>query len=128
MPRRRKCSRPETPDGLRGPQFHAAWCDELAKWKQAEGVWQLLQLALRLDENPQAVATTTPRPIPQLRKLLGDGATVVSRSRTNANRANLTKLFLADVTARYGGSRLGRQELDGEMIEDDPDALFKRAD
>ena len=118
----------ETPDGLRGPQFHAAWCDELAKWKQAEGVWQMLQLALRLGENPQAVATTTPRPIPLLRKLLGDGATVVSRSRTDDNRANLAKLFLADVTARYGGSRLGRQELDGEMIEDDPDALFKRAD
>ena len=118
----------EEPDGLRGPQFDAAWCDELAKWKHAERVWEMLQFALRLGENPVAVVTTTPRPIPLLKKLLQDEATVVSRSRTADNKAHLAKPFLADVTQRYGGSRLGRQELDGEMIDDDPDALFKRGD
>lgn len=118
----------EEPDGLRGPQFDAAWCDELAKWKHAERVWEMLQFALRLGENPVAVVTTTPRPIPLLKKLLQDEATVVSRSRTADNKAHLAKPFLADVTQRYGGSRLGRQELDGEMIDDDPDALFKRED
>ena len=118
----------EEPDGLRGPQFDAAWCDELAKWKQAEKVWEMLQFALRLGENPVAVVTTTPRPIAILKKLMRDEATVVSHSTTKDNIANLAKPFLADVTARYGGSRLGRQELDGEVIEDDPDALFKRAD
>lgn len=118
----------EEPDGLRGPQFDAAWCDELAKWKQAEKVWEMLQFALRLGENPVAVVTTTPRPIAILKKLMGDEATVVSRSRTADNAVHLAKPFLNDVTSRYGGSRLGRQELDGEVIEDDPDALFKRAD
>lgn len=118
----------EEPDGLRGPQFDAAWCDELAKWKHAEKVWEMLQFALRLGDNPVAVATTTPRPIPLLKKLLRDEATVVSRSRTDDNKAHLAKPFLDIVTARYGGSRLGRQELDGEMLDDDPDALFKRED
>ncbi len=118
----------EEPDGLRGPQFDAAWCDELAKWKHAEKVWEMLQFALRLGDNPVAVVTTTPRPIPLLKKLLSDEATVVSRSRTADNKGHLAKPFLKIVTARYGGSRLGRQELDGEMLDDDPDALFKRED
>ena len=118
----------EAPDGLRGPQFDAAWCDELAKWKQAEKVWEMLQFALRMGENPVAVVTTTPRPIPVLKKILNDKSTVVSRSRTIDNKTHLAKPFLDVVTARYGGSRLGRQELDGEMLEDDPDALFKRED
>ncbi len=118
----------EEPDQLRGPQFDAAWCDELAKWKQAEKVWEMLQFALRLGESPVAVVTTTPRPIAILKKLMSDEATVVSRSTTKDNAAHLAAPFLKDVTARYGGSRLGRQELDGEVIEDDPDALFRRAD
>ena len=116
----------EAPDGLRGPQFDAAWCDELAKWKHAQKVWEMLQLALRLGENPVAVVTTTPRPIPVLKKILNDRATVVSRSRTADNKAHLAKPYLEGVTARYGGSRLGRQELEGEMLDDDPDALFRR--
>lgn len=118
----------EEPDGLRGPQFDVAWCDELAKWKQAEKVWDMLQFALRLGENPVAVVTTTPRPIAVLKRIMADEATVISRSTTFANQANLAQPFLKDVLARYGGTRLGRQELDGELIEDDPDALFKRAD
>jgi phage terminase large subunit-like protein len=116
----------EEPDGLRGPQFDAAWCDELAKWKQGEKVWDMLQFALRLGENPCAVVTTMPRPIPLLKRLLADDGTVVSRATTFANRANLAPPFLQDVLKRYGGTRLGRQELNGELIEDDPDALFRR--
>ena len=116
----------EEPDGLRGPQFDAAWCDELAKWKHAGDVWDMLQFALRLSERPCAVITTTPRPIPVLKRLLADEGTVTSHSTTYDNSANLAKIFLNDVTERYGKTRLGRQELHGELIEDDPDALFKR--
>ena len=116
----------EEPDGLRGPQFDAAWCDELAKWKHANEVWNMLQFALRLGDNPRAIITTTPRPIPILKRLLAESGTVVSRSTTFDNRKNLAKPFLDEVLKRYGGTRLGRQELNGELIEDDPDALFHR--
>ena len=116
----------EEPDGLRGPQFDLAWCDELAKWKHAENTWNMLQFALRLGENPQAVITTTPRPIPLLKRLLADDGTVTSRATTFDNSANLAKPFLDEVLKRYGGTTLGRQELAGELIEDDPDAIFKR--
>ena len=116
----------EEPDGLRGPQFDLAWCDELAKWKHAENTWNMLQFALRLGENPQAVITTTPRPIPLLKRLLADEGTVTSRATTFYNSANLAKPFLDEVLKRYGGTTLGRQELAGELIEDDPDAIFKR--
>jgi phage terminase large subunit-like protein len=116
----------DEPDSLRGPQFDAAWCDELAKWRLAQEVWDMLAFALRLGERPRAVITTTPRPVPLLKTLMADPATAVTRSATFDNAAHLAKSFLADVTARYGGTRLGRQELGGELIEDDPDALFRR--
>lgn len=116
----------EEPDGLRGPQFDTAWCDELAKWKHAESVWNMLQFSLRLGENPRAVITTTPRPIPLLKRLLADEGTAVSRSTTFDNSSNLAKPFLDEVLKRYGETNLGRQELHGELIEDDPDAIFKR--
>ncbi len=115
------------PEGLRGPQFDAAWCDELAKWPKAEDAWMNLQMALRLGTRPVAVVTTTPRPMALLKKLLNDPATATTRTRTMDNAAHLAESFLSDVTARYGGTRLGRQELEGELIEDDPDALFARA-
>ena len=118
----------EEPDGLRGPQFDVAWCDELAKWKHAGKVWDMLQFALRLGDNPVSVVTTTPRPIAVLKRIMADETTSISRSTTFNNRANLAAPFLKDVLTRYGGTRLGRQELNGEVIEDDPDALFKRAD
>ena len=116
----------EEPDGLRGPQFDAAWCDELAKWKHASEVWDMLQFAMRLGERPCSVVTTTPRPIPLLKRLLADDGVVVSRTTTFDNSSHLAKPFLDEVLARYGGTRLGRQELNGELIEDDPDAIFKR--
>ena len=117
----------DEPESLRGPQFDAAWCDELAKWKQAGDVWDMLAFALRLGENPRAVITTTPRPTVALKKLISDLATAVTRSRTADNRAHLAPSFWEDVQVRYAGTRLGRQELDGELIDDDPDALFRRA-
>jgi phage terminase large subunit-like protein len=116
----------EEPEGLRGPQFDAAWCDEMAQWKKGETAWMNIQMALRLGDMPQAVITTTPRPTKLIRTLLNDAATVITRSRTIDNRKNLSSSFLADVVARYGGTNLGRQELDGELIADDPDALWKR--
>lgn len=116
----------EDPDGLRGPQFDAAWCDEMAKWKKGGEAWMNLQMALRLGDRAQAVITTTPRPTKLIRELMTDAATVVTRSRTMDNRSNLAAAFLADVLAKYGNTNLGRQELDGEVIADDPDALWKR--
>ncbi len=116
----------DDPQGLRGPQFDAAWCDELAKWKYADEVWDMLAFALRLGDNPRVAVTTTPRPVPLLKRLLADAATAVSLTRTKDNRAHLARSFWKDVVARYGGTRLGRQELDGELIDDDPDALFRR--
>jgi phage terminase large subunit-like protein len=117
----------DEPESLRGPQFDAAWCDEIAKWRLAAEAWDMLAFALRLGERPRAVITTTPRPVPLLKRLLADPGTAVTRTATFDNRFHLARSFLADVEARYGGTRLGRQELDGELIEDDPDALFGRA-
>ena len=117
----------EDPDGLRGPQFGAAWCDELAKWRYAEKTWDMLQFALRLGSTPRQVVTTTPRPIALLKQLLADATTVISRSRTIDNAGHLSPAFLKDMHSRYGSSTLGRQELGGELIEDRSDALWKRA-
>ncbi len=116
----------EEPEGLRGPQFDAAWCDELAKWKKADAAWMNLQMALRLGDVPQAIITTTPRPTKLIRTLMKDAGTVVTRSRTLDNAGHLAPSFLKDVLVRYGNTNLGRQELDGELISDDPDALWKR--
>ena len=117
----------ERPELLRGPQFHLAWCDELAKWRYPNETWDMLQFGLRLGRRPRQVVTTTPRPIPLIRKLLADSSVHVTRSRTFDNADNLAPTFLADLNALYGGSRLGRQELDGEVLDDNPNALFSRA-
>ena len=116
----------EDPDGLRGPQFGAAWCDELAKWRYAEKTWDMLQFALRLGAHPRQVVTTTPRPISLLKQILADAATRVSRSRTIDNAKHLSPTFIADMRKRFGASALARQELDGELIEDRSDALWQR--
>lgn len=116
----------EEPDSLRGPQFDAAWCDELCKWKYAERTWDMLQFGLRLGVNPRQVVTTTPRPVPLLKKLLEADGTVVSKSRTYANAENLSQAFLKSITERYGGTRLGRQELEAELLDDNPDGLWQR--
>ncbi|MCB1339979.1 MAG: DNA-packaging protein [Pseudooceanicola sp.] len=115
------------PDGLRGPQFDAAWADELAKWPNAEATWDMLQFALRLGDDPRSCVTTTPRGIALLRKLLDAPSTVSTHAPTEANRANLADSFLDEVRARYAGSRLGRQELDGELLTEIDGALWTAA-
>lgn len=114
------------PDRFRGPQFAAAWCDEVAKWPNAEAAWDMLQFGLRLGDKPRQLATTTPRPTRLIKRLIGDPRTAISRMRTEDNHAHLAPDFLSDVVGRYRGSVLGRQELDGELIEDDPGALWQR--
>ncbi|WP_287959418.1 terminase family protein [Filomicrobium sp.] len=116
----------ENPEGLRGPQFDAAWCDEIAKWRTADETWDMLQFGLRLGERPQVVATTTPRRVPILERLMEDESTVVSRSTTADNAGNLAPSFVAEMMRRYGGSVLGRQELFGEIIADDGGGLWRR--
>lgn len=117
----------EDPESLRGPQFTHAWCDELGKWRRPDETWDMLQFGLRLGERPRQVVTTTPRPIPLIKALLADPACTVSRVKTEANAENLAPGFLDTIVARYRGTRLGRQELDAELLEDRPDALFPRA-
>lgn len=117
----------DDPDSLRGPQFEAAWCDELAKWRYAEASFDMLQFGLRLGARPRQLITTTPRPLPLIKRLLVDPRTRVTRAPTRANAEHLSPAFLDNVVARYAGTRLGRQELDGDLIEDRPDALWSRA-
>jgi len=112
------------PEALRGPQFDAAWVDELAKWKRAEDAWDMLQFALRLGQTPRQVVTTTPRNVGVLKRILESGSTVVTHAATEANRAYLARSFLEEVRARYDGSRLGRQELDGILLEDAEGAMW----
>jgi phage terminase large subunit-like protein len=116
----------EDPDSLRGPQFDAAWADELAKWKHVEETWDMLQFGLRLGTHPRQMVTTTPRPIPLLKRFLADPSVAVSRARTSDNAENLAPAFLETVVGRYASTRLGRQELDGDLIEDRPDGLWSR--
>ncbi len=112
---------------MRGPQFEAAWCDELAKWRYAEAAFDTLQFGLRLGVRPRQLITTTPRPLPIIKRLLADPRTQVTRAPTSANKDYLSPTFLDTVVGRYAGTRMGRQELDGELIEDRPDALWSRA-
>jgi phage terminase large subunit-like protein len=116
----------EDPDSLRGPQFEAAWADELAKWRHVEETWDMLQFGLRLGAHPRQMVTTTPRPIPLIKRFLTDPLVAVSRVRTSDNAENLAPVFLDNVMRRYAGTRLGRQELEGDIIEDRPDALWTR--
>ncbi len=117
----------EDPESLRGPQFFAAWCDELAKWRRPDEAWAMLQFGLRLGERPRQMVTTTPRPIALLKSLLADPLVAVTRVPTSANAANLAPAFLEAIVGRYRGTRLGRQELDAELLEDRADALWPRA-
>jgi phage terminase large subunit-like protein len=118
----------DAPEQLRGPQHHYAWCDEVAKWRYAQEAWDNLELGLRLGTgtHPQVVATTTPRPLPLLRQLLADPGTVVTRGSTYENTVNLAATFKDRILSRYEGTRLGRQELYAELLEDTPGALWTR--
>lgn len=114
------------PDSLRGPQFHFAWCDEIAAWPRAGEVWANLKMGLRLGERPQAVVTTTPRPLAFLRNLQAADGVVVTRGSTFDNSANLPAAFLADVDRAFAGTSLGRQELLGELLDEQEGALWSR--
>lgn len=123
----------EDPGQLRGPQFSAAWSDELAKWQYAEEAWDNLQFGLRLGANPRQTVTTTPRPMKLLREMIkefttkGDKSTVVvTRASTRANAHNLAPAFLKKIIGKYEGTRLGRQEIDAELLNDNPYALWSR--
>ncbi|KAB0573577.1 DNA-packaging protein [Brucella pituitosa] len=116
----------EDPDGLRGPQFDAAWCDELAKWKNPQATWDMLQFGLRLGDFPRQVVTTTPRAVPLLKTLMTDDSVAMTHMRTSENASNLADGFMQAINQRYAGTRLGRQELDGELIEERAGALWSR--
>ena len=115
----------QDPEALRGPQFDAAWVDELAKWRKAAATWDMLQFGLRLGDAPRICVTTTPRRQALLRKLLDRPSTVVTHAPTSANRANLADSFLAEMAAEYAGTALGRQELEGVMLDDVDGALWQ---
>lgn len=122
-----QCYSASDPEALRGPQFDTAWCDELAKWKQGEEAWDMLQFCLRLGQDPRQVVTTTPRNAPVLRMLLDETGTVKTSAPTQANKLYLAESFLDKITAKYRGTRLGRQELDGELLGDIEGALWSLA-
>lgn len=113
------------PDSLRGPQFDAAWVDELAKWKKGRACWDMLQFGLRLGENPRQVVTTTPQNVAVLKEILNNPSTVCTSAPTMANKAFLAPSFLEEVIGKYGGTRLGRQELEGAFLEEAEGALWQ---
>lgn len=116
----------EAPEALRGPQHDTAWCDELGKWRNGDRAWDNLLLGLRLGDNPQALVTTTPQSNPLMRRVMAMDGLVETRGSTRDN-PHLPKAFVAAMQADYGGTRLGRQELDGELIDDVAGALWTRA-
>jgi len=115
------------PERLRGKQHEKLWADELGAWRYAEA-WDQALMGLRLGDNPQAVITTTPRPTKIIRGMLNDPTVTVTRGSTYDNRANLATSYFAEIIKRYEGTRLGRQELNAEILDDNPNALWRRDD
>jgi predicted phage terminase large subunit-like protein len=117
----------EEAERLRGPEHDAAYCDELGAWPDPT-VWDMLMFGLRVGQNPRACVTTTPKPTKLIRQLVArEGKDVaLTRGRTADNEANLSPVFLSQIVGRYAGTRMGRQELDGELLEDTPNALWRR--
>jgi len=120
----------DDPEQLRGPEHEAAWSDELAKWRYAQETWDMLQFGLRIGDDPKQLVTTTPRPIDVVRELLSGeatGDTFVTRGSTYENFENLSPKFIRKMRDKYEGTRLGRQELHAEVLDDIPGALWTRA-
>ncbi|HUX56226.1 MAG TPA: terminase family protein [Bacteroidales bacterium] len=117
----------DEPDRLRGPQCHAAWCDEIASWKYPEDAWDNMMMGLRLGTNPRVIATTTPRPTKHIKGLMKDPNVHVTHGTTYENIANLAPAFLNTIITKYEGTRLGRQELNAEILEDIEGALWTQA-
>ncbi len=118
----------EDPDSLRGPQFAAAWADEVCAWRAGDQVLAMARMGLRLGERPRLVLTTTPRPTPVLRTLLGESGLVLTRGSAQDNAAHLAPGFVEGLSALYGGTRLARQEIDGEVLEAEEGAIFRSQD
>jgi len=121
------CYSAEEPDRLRGPQHDALWADELAAWQTPTAAWDMAMFGLRIGDNPQAMVSTTPRPISIIKDLVKSPTCVVTRAQTYDNRANLAGPFLDQIIAKYEGTRLGRQELAGELLEEIEGALWTYA-
>jgi phage terminase large subunit-like protein len=111
---------------LRGPQFDGAWLDELCKWRYAQEAWDNLQFGLRLGEHPRQIITTTPRPVKLLKEIILRSDTTITKGTTMENLANLAPPFRKAVVDKYLGTRLGRQELNAELLDDTPGALWNR--
>jgi phage terminase large subunit-like protein len=118
----------EEPDRLRGPQGIAAWCDELPAWKYPDDAWDNLQFGLRLGPNPRAIVTATPRPTQIVKDILKAAGTIGTKGHTSDNARNLSEKAVKKLYARYGGTRIGRQELGGEVLDDNPNALWRITD
>jgi predicted phage terminase large subunit-like protein len=116
----------DEPDRLRGPQCYAAWCDEIAAWKYPEDAWDNLMMGLRMGDRPRVIATTTPRPTKMIKGLIKDPNTHVTSGTTYENIDNLAPAFLNTIITKYEGTRLGRQELMAEMLEDIEGALWNQ--
>lgn len=116
----------EAPEKLRGPEHHAAWCDELAKWRRGDATWDNLTMGMRLGERPRIVVTTTPRPVKLMKRVMALSDCVETLGRTRDN-PHLPDSFVSAMIGEYGASLLGRQELDGELVEDVAGALWTRA-
>ena len=116
----------DDPENLRGPQFEIAWCDETSRWRKPDYAWTMLQLALRVGKNPQACVTTTPRSNPFLKKLVADPSTAITHATTSANADNLAPSFISQMQKRYGGTSIGRQELDGAIVETHSGGLWRK--
>jgi phage terminase large subunit-like protein len=114
-------------DSLRGPQFDGAWCDELCKWRYAREAWDNLQFGLRLGEHPRQIVTTTPRPMKLLKEIILRSDTAITKGSTMENLANLAPPFRKAVIEKYEGTRIGRQELNAELLDDTPGALWNRS-
>lgn len=119
----------DEPDQLRGPQHDTVWADELAKWRYPQDAWDNMEMGLRLGNDPRAIVTTTPRPILLILALLKDWqvARPIKNLSTHLNRANVSERFVQRVIKKYAGTRLGRQELDAEILDDVPGALWTRS-
>jgi phage terminase large subunit-like protein len=116
----------DAPERLRGPQHDAFWADELCAWREASYAWDMLLLGLRVGANPRGIITTTPKPITLYKQLLADTTVAITVSSTVRNAANLAPEFLNEIISRYQGTRLGRQELDAELVDDVEGALWRR--
>lgn len=119
----------DEPDRLRGPQHHRIWCDELAAWRYGQQTWDMAMFGLRLGSDPRAIVTTTPKPVKLVRDLMDPKRedVVITTSTTYANADNLAPSFLSSIVRRYEGTRMGRQELQGELLEDVEGALWSYA-